>query len=51
MANKKQVIKLSKKLKQKIEQKVGLTPKEQCQVNHSGQCGACSDDGYFTPCG
>lgn len=27
-----------------------LTPKERCEADHVGRCGACDDDGTFTAC-
>ena len=32
------------------KQKVDLTPKERCEADHVGRCGACDDDGTFTAC-
>ena len=28
-----------------------MTPKERCEYNNVGRCGACDTDGTFTPCG
>jgi len=27
-----------------------MTPKERCEYNNVGRCGACDKDGTFTPC-
>nr|WP_067055896.1 hypothetical protein [Mucilaginibacter sp. L294] len=27
-----------------------MTPKERCEYNHVGYCGACDKDGNFTAC-
>ena len=27
-----------------------MTPKERCEYNNVGRCGACDNDGTFTPC-
>lgn len=27
-----------------------LTPLQQCQKDHDGQCGVCTDSGNFIPC-
>ena len=27
-----------------------VTPQEQCQIDHTGQCGDCDNAGIFTPC-
>jgi len=27
-----------------------VTPQQQCQLDHAGQCGDCAEDGTFTPC-
>ncbi|MCQ6960022.1 hypothetical protein [Mucilaginibacter aquariorum] len=32
------------------KEKSDLTPKERCEADHVGRCGACDDDGTFTAC-
>ena len=43
-----QIIVVSEKALTKLKSE--LTPKERCEADHVGRCGACDDDGTFTAC-
>jgi hypothetical protein len=33
-----------------IEDGAEVTPQQQCQIDHEGECGDCDTNGNFTPC-
>ncbi len=46
-----EIIKNLKEVASLLEKGTGeLTPEEQCQVDHSGECGVCNKQGDFTHC-